>query len=709
MDYLLEIGTEEIPARLVRDLASSLRDGIHGVLEEADLAPAGAVRWFATPRRLVVIIEGLPEGQPDRTEQVLGPPAKAAFDAEGKPTRAGEGFARSKGAAGADLERVTTDKGEYAALTVETRGRPTSEVLVEAVGRALKDLYLPVSMRWGEGHGPFVRAVRWVVSLLDGEVLPLELFGVQAGRETRGHRVLGPGPHALERPADYLQVLREKGAIEPDPERRLEMIRDALGRLAGEVNGRVPEGSTGLLNELVMMGEHPVVVRGGFDEKYLDLPEEILGTSMRYHQMMFSLHGPDDRMLPHFLKVINNEDPEGVIVRGEAQVLEARLDDAVFFWRKDREQGLAEFAAELPRMVYQERLGSYSDKVARMRGMAESLAGAWDPGWEGAAEMLDRAVDICKADLCTLTVGEFPELQGVVGGLLADAEGMPGEVSVAVRRQYAPHESGEAPQEARALWTSHALALLDNLDTLMGCHGVGLEASGSKDPFGLRRAAYAVVRILAEGHVGPEVEIRTLLDASRGTFKGVEGYQGDEASLRSLRLLQGRLRYRLQEEMGFPYDEVNAVFGSLWERPADALARLRAVNGLRKAGKLGGLSGPLKRTRNILNKAGLEEHPEVREDLFGEEAEREMFSRWRQIEEEVGPLLEAGRYPEALERMATLRPAVDRFFDEVLVMAEDEAVRANRLALLERIRTLFLKVADLGEIVEGAAESTDTK
>jgi glycyl-tRNA synthetase beta chain len=433
-----------------------------------------------------------------------------------------------------------------------------------------------------------------------------------------------------------------------------------------------------------------VVVQGSFGERYLALPKEILDTSMRYHQKMFSLEGEDGRLLPSFLTVVNNEDPEGLIARGEAQVLDARLQDAVFFWEKDCERGLGSYAGELPRVVFQERLGSYADKVARMREVAPVL---------GEMPGLEEALDHCKADLCTLTVGEFPELQGIVGGLLASAEEMPEDVAAAIRGQYDPLAMEEP--------LTHALALLDNLDTLVGCSGVGLQASGSKDPFGLRRAAYTLARILAGGTAAAEVEVGALLDAARRSFREVEGFHGDDANAHALDMLKARLRFHLQEDLGFPYDETNAVLEAWWEKPADAVSRLSAVNQLRGAGGLEGLSEPLKRARNILKKAALEEVPQLREESLGEGAERDLFAMVEKVASEAAPLLEERRYRAALEKMADLRPAVDRFFEEVLVMDEDPDVRANRLSLLERVRSLFLKVADLGEIVEQETRTED--
>ena len=702
MEYLLEIGTEEIPARLVRGLASELHDKLVGQLEGAGLSPTDGTESYATTRRLAVLLHGLPQGQPDRTEEALGPPARAAFDEEGHPTKAGAGFARSKGADPSALRRVTTGKGEYAALTVEVKGRSTAEILAESIPVIVGSLYMAASMRWGRGEGPFVRAVRWIVSLMDEDVLPLDLFGLAAGRETRGHRVLGPGPLALESPALYLATLRANG-VEPDSAHRQRRIEEGLKDHAEEIaSGESQEFSSALIEELVMLMEHPVVVRGDIHPEFLKVPREIIDTSMRYHQKMFSLRNGGGKLLPCFLTVLNNNDPTGSIASGQRQVLEARLHDAAFFWSKDRDRSLAAIAEELPRVVFQQKLGSYSDKVSRMDEVAEALASQL--GFDGESlSQLRKSIRLCKVDLCTLTVGEFPELQGVVGSLLAREEGDPPEVQCPIRFQYAPFEY---PRDDSTRRFVEALALLDQCDTLMGCHGVGLEASGSKDPYGLRRAAYVIARIVAAGRVGTGMTLDDLLSAVRRSFRTVEGYSGFEAHQKTVALLESRLKFHLQEELQYPYDEINAVFATGCDRPAEVVARLQAVHRLRAAGELDGLSVPLKRIRNILREAEKKqvERFEFASDQLSEDAEKLLAQAGEGAAEIVERHVGQTQYEEALRELAHLKGPVDRFFEEVMVMADDARIRGNRLALLERVRDLFLLVADIGEIVEGSTE-----
>lgn len=697
MDYLLEIGTEEIPSRLVRDLAEGISRGLHEALDRAGL-PAATSHTYVTARRLAVHLEGLPASQPDRTERVLGPPAAVAFDEAGQPTQAAQGFARSRGVDPGDLERVSTDKGEYASLEIERRGRTAGEILAEAVPAVLEGLHLAVSMRWGRGAGPFVRPVRWIVSLLDDEVLPLKAFGVPAGRTTRGHRAGHLGPHPVPRASAYADILRAQW-VEPDWNERLKAIEQGLGdRLQEGERTPTPLGGGELETGLAMATEHPVVVRGEISPELLDLPMEIVDTAMRVHQKMFAVLDADGGVRPAFLAVLNNEDPEGRITRNLRNVLEARLQDAAFFWERDRARPLAELAKDLSGVLFHERLGSYSDKLARMRSVAERLAGQW--AFEGEdREALLGAIDLCKADLCTLTVGEFPELQGTVGGLLAGAQGYATAVAGAIRRHYSPF--GLSPDEPAARF-AHTVALLDQADTLVGCQGVGVQVSGSKDPFGLRRAAYITARVMAEGLTAPGTTMTALLTGVARSFEGVEGFEPMTAIESSLATLRSRFRYFLEEEGTLPYryDEVNAVLAAEWERPREVLERLQAVHEVREAGELEGLAVPLKRIRNILREAKGRPQGDVVEALLREPAEKALQQETRSVRQAVDPLLDRGDYRHALERMAALRPVVDRFFEQVLVMEKDPGIRRNRLALLQQVRDLFLRVADMGEIVE---------
>lgn len=700
MDFLLEIGTEEIPARLLAGLGEDLRGRMSAGLAEVNLPAEDGAELFLTPRRLAVRLSGLPASQEDRLEEVLGPPAKIAFDESGAPTKAASGFARSQGADTEALRRVTTDKGEYAGLTLEVRGRPTSEVLQEVVPAAVEGMHLPVSMRWGRGRGPFVRAVRWLVCLLEGDVLPVALFGVEAGDSTRGHRVLGPGTHEIARPADYEGTLRGAG-VEPDPPARRERILEGLARQAGELGAVAADQafSEKLVANLTMLTEHPVVVRGAFDERFLALPLEVIDTSMRHHQLMFSLRGPEGGLLPAFLTVLNNEDPQGTIAQGQRQVLEARLHDADFFWAKDRERGLTGYCEGLARVVFQERLGSYADKISRMGDTLDALAEPLELEDDGR-QAVARAIELCKGDLCSLTVGEFPELQGTAGALLAGDAGEPSAITTPIRHQYAPLA---CPDDDPDVGGVDLLALLDNLDTLMGCHGVGIKATGSKDPYGLRRAAYTVGRLLADDRMGVDLDLERAVDASRRSLRSVEAFDGDDAAQRTVELVESRLRYHFEEERGYAYDEIDAVFSAGWSRPADAVARLEAVHALRREAALEELAVPLKRIRNILRDAASKgfEPGAFDASRLTEPAAEELAERAERTRNEVEPLLASRSYREALQCMAALRPVVDGFFEEVLVMDEDEEVRSNRLSLLAGVQDLFLRIADIGEIVEG--------
>jgi glycyl-tRNA synthetase beta chain len=685
-DFLLEIGLEELPARFAAGLSAALREGLEEECRSAGLPFDGSEAWV-TPRRLAVRLSGLPEAQPEREETVLGPPAKVAFDAGGNPTRAAEGFAKSHGVGPEELRPVKTEKGEYAGLVRKAGGLPTAELLGEAVRRVVEALPCPITMHWGEGSGPFVRAVRWVVAMLGGEVVPLELHGVSAGAETRGHRVLGPGPLPVAGAADYLEVLRGAG-VEPDPARRIETIRRGLAEGAVALGGEAIDDEE-LLHRVAHLVEHPVVAAGRFDPRYLTLPEEVLITAMRGHQNLFAVRGPEGRLEAGFLGVLNADDPEGTVVAGVERVLRARLEDARFFFKQDMRTRLGEDHMETAhRAVFHRDLGTYGDKVRRLVSRIEE-----------EQDDLREAAGLAKADLATAMVGEFPELQGRMGGIYLREEARPEEVWRAVYDHYLP---AGADDPLPATQSGRALALLDKTDTLVGCLGVGVKVSGSKDPFGLRRAALGVVRILAEGESAPlPSRLSKLLRQAAESLSGVKGFQEERAVEGATRLAENRFRYLL-EQRGYPYDEINAVLAAGWDRVRSAVGRTEALHAVRAEGEIEGLSVPFKRARNIIRQAreeGLETWEEAREELLREDGERELFQLAREVRESTKPHLAHGRYGEALREMTGLRAAVDRFFEEILVMAEDEEVRSNRIGLLVEIEALFLRVADIGEIV----------
>lgn len=690
-DLLLEVGTEELPPKALRRLRDALAAAVVRGLDEACLAH-GAVRAYATPRRLAVRVEAVAGRQPDREELRRGPALKAAFDAEGRPTRAAEGFARSCGVPVEALGRLETEKGVWLAHRRVVPGRAAQDLLPELAARALEALPVPRPMRWGALEERFVRPVHWLVLLYGEEALPLERFGVRASQETRGHRFHHPGPIRLASPEVYEALLETEGRVLADLDRRAAAVRGQVEEAAAAVGGRA-ELDPALLEEVAALVEWPVALAGAFEDRYLELPEEVLVSVLQAHQRYFPVRGADGRLLPRFVAVANIESREPELVRaGNERVIRPRLADAAFFWEVDRRQGLEARFPALAEVVFEERLGSLRDKSERLQGLAAEVAarlGA-DPG------LARRAARLAKCDLLTEMVGEFPELQGVMGRHYALAEGLPEELAWALEEQYLPRQAGDRlPRTA----TGQALAVADRLDTLVGIFAVGLAPTGEKDPYGLRRAALGVLRILIEGE--RDLDLEGLLElAARGYAEGPGARPGVPAGAAVEAVLDfvlERLRaYYL--ERGVAPEVFEAVRARRPTRPLDFHRRVEAVEAFRRLPEAAALAAAEKRIRNILRRAGEPVPPAVEEALLREEAERALHRAVRGLEAEVRALFARGAYGEGLARLASLRPQVDAFFEEVLVMAEDPRVRANRLALLAGLDALFLEAADLSRL-----------
>ena len=685
-DFLLEILTEEIPAATLAGAREDLARGIAVALSEANLEPE-AVQSFATPRRLIVWAKGIAERQADREESVLGPPAAVAFDADGKPTRAAEGFAKAQKADVSALSVVDSPRGRTVAVRRTVPGRPAIDVLAEVVPRVVGTLTFPKTMRWGSGERSFVRPVRGVLALFGGRVVPLELLGVAAGNSTVGHRVLSDGPLTVTGAADYLQKLR--GAyVEPDGEVRRNVILESARRLATQVGGRIDADSdlTAVLADLV---EWPGLVRGAFDPQFLELPEEITTTAMRVHQKFLPIRAAGG-LLPHFIAVMDNAvDPRGFIAKGNEWVLNARLADARFFFREDSRETLESRLPELERLTFQDRLGSYAAKAARLEQLSAAIAeGVGRPEIASAARTAAR---LSKADLVTRMVREFTDLQGVMGGLYARAEGQPEPVWKAIYDQYRPQ--GAADDLPRSE-TGAVLSLADRFDTVAGLFRVGLLPTGSRDPYGLRRAAAGAVAIA--------VSRRWRLDWKAIARKALDLYPSDlgglaaEAALAEMETFFGdRLRNHL-ERSGSSYDEVSAVVNvGLWDF-ADAAERASALTEARQRLDFRSLVLAFKRIRNILGAAPA---GEPAAELYREDAERALASDFLAAKGLLGDLVAKRHYSEALETVASIAPALDRFFVDVLVNAPEEDLKRNRHALLSAIQREFTKIADFSEIV----------
>jgi len=638
LSLLLEIGTEEIPDGMIPGALESL----HMLFERVG-APHETVRLDATPRRLVLRADGLPERQEDREERVLGP-------AQSAPAQAVAGFARKQGVRPEDLVTETTPKGNYYSIVKKIPGRRTIDILAEALPKLILEIYFPKTMYWtGRGGPRFIRPIRWVVALMGEDIVPFEVAGVRSGALTAGHRRLG-SPEIAIGIADYERRLRDHYVILSAEERRR--------KIRSEFEGIRVKPDNALLETLVYITEYPTTITGSFDPQFLDLPEEVLVTVMRHHQKYFSVMDANGKLAPQFVAVMNiDSDTEGFVRRGNERVLRARFNDARFFWETDQKKKLPERIEDLSHVTFQAQLGSFLDKVRRIEALAVKL---------GGDEVARRAVLLSKCDLTTELVKEFTELQGIVGGLYARAQGEPEAVWQAIYDHYKPESMDDAIPRNR---TGQIVALADKLDTLQGCFQAGLIPTGSRDPFALRRAAQGVVKILVEGR----------LEIPLGDFLG-----GDE-QLRSF--FEDRVKFYFRER-GFKYDEVNATMAAGWSNLVDLEARLIRIQSLRPTPDFEPLAASFKRIRNILEQAKFAGDGAVIEELLAEDPERQLFEEYRRIQ------------GQPLERVISrLRPKVDLFFDKFLVNAADPRVRHNRLTLLNTLLKQFSTIADFSEIV----------
>jgi glycyl-tRNA synthetase beta chain len=699
--FLLEVGCEEIPAGMIAHATAELRVLLGKYLGASLLAEESGIEAFGAPRRLVATIPGLRLRQPDSRTETLGPPKSVAFDNVGRPTRAAESFAAKQAVTVSELEITTTPRGDYVVARKLVPGRPAREILAEVLPRAILELSFPRSMYWAGNASPrFVRPIRWIVALLDDKVVPFSIGEIRSDRFSHGHRFLAKeNPIAIARAGDYLARMRANFVL-ARPEERREKIDRELGRLAAQRRLRL-RPDPNLLGEVVYLNEYPTAILGAFDSSYLDLPEEILVTVMRGHQKYFALEDRDGRLAPHFAAIINmSSDATGTIRSGHERVLRARFADARFFWDTDQKCRLADYLPRLAGVTYESRIGSYLDKVERVRLLARWIAEEWFNAGipEADPSAADRAAELSKCDLVTEMVRELPELEGIVGGLYAAEQGETEEVAAAIYDQYRP--AGLDDSIPRNL-AGCALAMADRLDSLTACFGVGLIPSGSSDAFGLRRAALGVVKILLERRVpfsvsGAIAMAAKLLREIQPKLE-ISGDVEDQVRL----FVQERGRYIYRERFGFAYDEIDAVLAAGADDLVDAEQRIAAVRAVRRSKDFEPLAVAFKRIRNILEKAGAPEtwrREAVGEELFSETAERELHAAAGKVAEVAARQKRGGRYREALEAIAGLRPVVDRFFDDVLVMSEDESVRKNRLTLLAQLLREFSTIADFSEI-----------
>ena len=686
-DLLVEIGTEELPPKALRRLSDAFAEGIRSRLEAAELAH-GEVRPYATPRRLAVWVREVAAGQADKEVERRGPALTAAFDDDGNPTKAAQGFARSCGVEVDALETLETDKGAWLAYRTTEAGRPTPALLPQMVQEALEALPIPKRMRWGDRQVQFVRPVHWAVLLFGEEVVESEILDANTGRESQGHRFHHPGPLYVAEPAAYAPLLESEGRVLPDFEARREAIKGQVLEAAARVEGEAVIDEA-LLDEVTGLVEWPVALVGEFDPAFLELPPEVLISAMQGHQKYFHLVDAKGTLQPRFITVSNIESREPEQVRhGNERVLRPRLADADFFWRQDRAQRLAERVESLREVVFEKRLGSLYDKTRRV----EALAGTVAEAIGADAALAARAARLAKCDLMTEMVGEFPELQGTMGLYYAQHDGEHEDVALALDEQYRPRFAGDV---LPTTGVARALAVADRLDTLVGIFGIGQPPSGDKDPYALRRAALGVLRVLIEDEL--DLDLVALIAAAEKAYRddGVELV--DDVAEQVLEFMMERLR-AYYHDRGVAPDTFDAVRARRPTRPVDFDRRVRAVDAFRDLAEAEALAAAHKRIHNILRKAEETVPERYDADALVEPQERALAERLEGLAAEVEPLLEEGAYAKALQTLAGLREPVDAFFDGVMVMAEDPGVRANRLGLLKRLSGLFLATADISRL-----------
>ncbi|HET9837811.1 MAG TPA: glycine--tRNA ligase subunit beta [Candidatus Angelobacter sp.] len=710
-DFLLEIGVEEIPARMIdsawMEMAKRLSDLLlRESLWNAEPNPGMTGTGFleaATPRRLALVVPRLMASQPDVTEQITGPSFKVAFK-DGKPTPAAEAFAKKAGVDVSKLEKVTNPKGEYLAATVTRKGRKAAEILAEGVPKEIAGIYWAKSMYWRSGKPErFVRPVRWIVAMLDDEIIPLEFAGIKSGNQSRGHRILGPAQVQIKSPAQYVEAM-QKAHVEIVASDRNHKIRKALDAATRAISGARWREDEELLKTVVNLTEWPSAILGSFDKQFLSLPEEVLVTVMRDHQKYFAVEDASGKLAPYFLAVLNTDgDPDGLIRHGNERVLRARFNDARFFWDTDQKIPLAQRVEMLKAVTFQKDLGSYASKAERMGRLAETLCGSLaKSGLKVDATAVQQAARLAKTDLTTELVKEFTELQGIIGGLYAKAQGLPQAVADAIYEHYRPESTEDsAPRTLEGA----VLSIADKADSIAGMFALGLVPSGSKDPFALRRQANGIVKTIVEHRL--PLNLAKLMAEARSGYAGGEAEKKfnlkDDAYSQAVRgFFRERLEFYLRDVLGLAYDVVNATLAAGADDAVDAVARANAVAKVRPSADFESISVAFKRMKNILRQAA-ETKKKVAEPFkaaaLKDAEEKKLAEAVPQVAKRVKELSASRQYEPALLEISRLRPAVDAFFDKVMVMVEDEELRAQRLGLLQTLVNEFSSIADFSEIV----------
>ena len=684
-DFFVEIGTEELPPKALRELELAFAAGIGRALDQNGLGH-GEIVSFAPPRRLAVWVKRLADRQADQNIKRRGPPVTAAFDAAGQPTRAALAFAETCGTSVEALQRLDEGKGPALFFIGSKKGEESVTLLPAIVQEALDTLPIPKRMRWGAGNAEFVRPVHWSVMLYGSEVVPAKVLDVSTGNTTRGHRFHAPKPMRVSSPGSYARALRERGHVIADFAERRARIQEQVAELSSKLDGRALVDAE-LLDEVTALVEWPVALAAKFDDRFLELPREVLISTLQEHQRYFPVESAQGALTSWFITISNIESREPEKVRaGNERVVRPRLADAAFFWSRDRKRPLDSLIAGLDNVTFQAKLGSIGDKTRRVHALAEDVARSI-----GANPVLAaRAADLSKCDLLTAMVGEFPELQGIMGGHYARADGEPIEIATAIREHYQPRGAGD---EVPATPTGIAVAIADKLDTLTGIFAIGQKPSGTKDPFGLRRAALGVVRTLVER--GLEIDLKALVEKAAALQPVHSGNVADEV----YDYVMERLRaYYLERQASVTTEMFDAVLAARPRSPVDFDARLKALGAFLALPEAASLTAANKRIANILRKAEGKIPEQVVVEAMKEPAEVKLYDALRVQQDVVANATAQREYTAALGHLAQLRPVVDSFFEQVMVMDENPAVRGNRLALLDQLGRLFGGVADLSRL-----------
>jgi glycyl-tRNA synthetase beta chain len=717
-DFLLEIGCEEIPARMIDAASLELRERVKKLLDRERLLPAGALTYLDTPRRLAVLAADIPSSQPDVVEEQTGPSVAIAFK-DGQPTPAAHAFAKKNGVDVSQLQRTTTAKGEYLVARVTKKGRSAADILAGALPKEIAAIYWPKNMYWRKPNERFVRPVRWLVAMLDSAVIPLEFDGVRAGKQSRGHRILADGPVTISRAGSpYIEELEKAKVI--GREQREKQIRKTMDAATRTIPGARWREDKSLLDTVVNLTEWPSAIMGSFDPEFLELPEEVLVTVMRDHQKYFAVEDSRGSLSPHFLAVLNTDgDPEGIIRHGHERVLRARFNDARFFWQTDQKHPLRERTAWLKNVTFQKDLGSYYDKLLRVQRVCSWLCEQIRKGGIAVRPgVVHKAALLSKADLTTELVKEFTELQGIVGGLYARVQELDPDMKADAREAVATaiydHYKPQSMEDSVPRTVEGAvLSIVDKADSIAGMFALGLQPTGSKDPFALRRQANGIVKTIAEHRL--PISLRHLFKDTREAYRGCAAEAKFSSSVdysAAVKLfLRERLEFYLRDALGFNYDLVKAVLSADSDDVVDAVARAQALKGVLHMPEFQAIAAACKRMRNILKQAkeaGVE--PAARFQPLADSAEEEKaLAAYVQTS---APGVEEHRqkkeYEEALLVLSTAKEPVNAFFDKVMVMVEDERIRANRLALLQTLLKEFSTIADFSEIVTEGKESKES-